>query len=302
MSSTLNLSALLATVSAMEKELASLKAQISGSKGAPVAVKERKPRKKSDAPPSAWLVFTARVRDLLRSVKDGEDKEVYTGKALGVECQQFCSTLKDENADFASWVDADILARRVAWSAPEVSKQEAAGLHWKNGKKVVSPTGSAAASVVSDGEAPAASADKPKKERKNPWAGLSTEDRAAKVAAMKAGRAAKKAAVSAESGDAASGTESVLPPLPPSPSSVASKPAAVAVAVAVPAVSSGFRKVTLNNKAYLIDLASGHSYYRNADDSQGDWAGLFSKTPKPHINFDAPEPSAEDDGDFSLDA
>lgn len=295
--SSLNVSTLLASVAAMEKELASLKAQIAGSgaaKSAAPAAKERKPRKKSDAPPSAWLVFTARVRDLLRSVKDGGDKEVYSGKALGVECQQFCGTLKDENADLSSWSDADIVARRADWSAPAVSKQAAAGLHWKKGKKVASPTGSAAASVVSDGEAaPAVSADKPKKERKNPWAGLSPEDKAAKVAAMKAGRAAKKAAAAAESGDAASGTESVLPPLPPSPSSVASKPAAAAV-------SSGFRKVTLNNKAYLIDLASGHSYYRNADDSQGDWAGLFSKTPKPHIDFDAPEPSAEEDG-FSLD-
>jgi hypothetical protein len=186
----LNTSSILSAISAMEQQLAALRAQLGGVSvvtSSPVkTTTEKKPRKKSDAPPSAWRLFADRVRALLGA-------NGYSGKALGTECVQFCSSLKDENGDFSSWADADILARRAAWTAPVVSKQAERGDHWKNGKKVATPTGS----VVSDGEADGGAApavEEPKKVRKNPWADLSPEQREAKVAAMKAGRAAKKAA------------------------------------------------------------------------------------------------------------
>lgn len=282
MSSTINVSALLASVAKMEAELAALKAQLGGvSVAASVkAPAEKKPRKKSDAPPTAWRLFTDRVRVVLKD-------NGHSGKDLGVGCVQFCATLKDENADFDSWADADILARRAAWSAPEVSKQKAAGKSWRKPK-----TGSAASSVVSaavseaDGEG--STTDKPKKERKNPWAGLSPEDKAAKVAAMKAGRAAKKAAAATES---ATNAAPSLPLLPASPEgSVSSVRTGASEMV-------GFRKVTLGGKAYLINLESGHAYYRNADESRGAWAGLFSKTPKPHVTVTSAPP---DEDFFSL--
>lgn len=284
MSSTINISALLASVSAMEKELASLRAQISGSVGksaAPApAPKERKPRKKSDAPPSAWRLFADRVRALLKD-------NGYAGKALGTECVQFCATLKDENSDLSSWADADILGRRAAWSAPEVGRLEAKlGKGWaKTGeRKAAAKAASVASGSDAEGSA-AVSADKPK--RKSAWDGLSEEARAAKIAKMQAGRAAKKAAKDG-SGDAAptqtsssavAVTNAASVPLPASPASTGS--------------SANLRKVTLNQKAYLINLESGHAWYRNADDSKGDWAGLFSKTPKPHIDFTAAEPEAD---------
>lgn len=287
MSSTINVSALLASIAKMETELAALRAQLGGSGGKSVAAvpsptpKERKPRKKSDAPPSAWRLFADRVRALLKD-------NGYTGKALGTECVQFCATLKDENSDLSSWADADILGRRAAWSAPEIGRLEAKlGKGWaKTGeRKAAAKAASVASASASDAEGSApASVDKPK--RKSAWEGLSEEARAAKIAKMQAGRAAKKAAKDAAPTETSSVPVAVTTqsnaaalPLPASPKSTGS--------------SANLRKVTLNQKAYLINLESGHAWYRNADDSKGDWAGLFSKTPKPNIDFTAPEPEAD---------
>ena len=65
------------------------------------------------------------------------------------------------------------------------------------------------------------------------------------------------------------------PPLPPFPT--------------VP--TSGFQPVMLaTGKRYYVNLATGHAYHRRENGSQGAWAGLFSKTPKPSINPSVPEP------------
>jgi hypothetical protein len=303
MSSAINVPAILATISVMELQLSQLRAQLGASGGkapapAPAAKAEKKPRKKSDAPPTAWRLFTDRVRDLLRSVKDAEGKDVYSGKAIGVQCVQFCATLKDENSELSSWVDADILARRADWSAPEVSRGEAKlGKGWaKTGeRKAAAKAASVASSAasVTDGEGDAevsvaASTEKPKKERKNPWVGLSPEAKAAKVAAMKEGRAAKKAAAAAPLSVAVPASASVsvsLPALPASPKGSVSSVRTGADDLI------GFKKVTLDKKAYWINLESGHAYFRAADDSRGDWAGLFSKTPKPHVTKTSAPPA-----------
>jgi hypothetical protein len=300
------LSATRADVLALKSEVSSLRAALAAktvsapavASGKPVA--EKKQRKKSDAPPTAWRLFTDRVRGLLKD-------NAYSGKSVGVECVQFCSTLKDENSDLSSWADADILARRTDWSAPEVSKQKAAGKSWRKEKGSSAP-----ASVVSggedeelDGDAPVASSTDGKKKRKNPWEGLTPEQRAAKSAAMKAGRDAKKAAASAESGDAPV-TESapVSPPPKASSSSTANAVSSAAVAVTSASASgpAGFKKVALNGERFWVNLESGHAYYRLPDESQGDWAGLFSKTPKPNVDKTAAEPAAEaEDDEFNID-
>jgi hypothetical protein len=44
-------------------------------------------------------------------------------------------------------------------------------------------------------------------------------------------------------------------------------------------------------------MANGHAYHRLADGGQGEWAGIFSKTPKPHIDDTVPEPGAEAEED-----
>ncbi len=299
-----------ALINALQAEVSSLRA--APTKSAPAAsggkpVAEKKPRKKSDAPPTAWRLFADRVRGLLGS-------NGYSGADLGVRCVQFCSSLKDENSELASWADADILARRAAWSVPAVSKGEAKfGPGWVKNKawRKTSPTGSvvsgdADADAELDGDAPAADATAaPAKKRKNPWEGLTPEQRAAKVAAMKAGKAAKKDAASSSDGDAAP-TESApvkTEAAPPSPKMVAEPSSNAAAAssssTAEVAGPEGFKKVALNGKTYWVNLANGHAYIRNKDQSQGDWAGIFSKTPKPHIDDSVPEPSvddAEDDG------
>jgi hypothetical protein len=41
-------------------------------------------------------------------------------------------------------------------------------------------------------------------------------------------------------------------------------------------------------------LETGHCYRRDpVDDSRGEWAGLFSRSPKPSIDDSVPEPRAE---------
>ena len=312
----------------------------SAASGKPSATsgKPKKEKSADAAPraPTAWRLFADRVRQTLREAG-------FEGRALGVECVQFCASLKEENADLSSWSDPDILARRAAWSAPEVSKQKAAGKSWRK-----SPSASAAASVASDGDAaPGSAEEKPKKARKNPWEGLSPEEKAERIAKMKAGKAAKKAAEAsadeeAPSSDgeaaAASVTSSEKKKRGPkkhsemTPEELAADkekrkakkeaksaaaaggggaasgaPSAAALAAAkvpLPAsaassVSGGesddFKPVLLGGVRYLINMKSGHSYHREEDGSQGAWAGIFSRTPRPHIDRSVPEPS---DGDF----
>jgi hypothetical protein len=315
-SSTDALSAILVELQKMNQRISSIESsKPSAPAAAGKAKKERKSATKStvsaeDKPkrePTAWRLFADRVRTLLR-------ENGYEGRALGPECVQFASSLKEENAEFSSWADADILARRSAWAAPEVSKGELkGGKGWaKTGDR---RTGSKASSVVS-GEAPEdaeGEAAPAKKARKNPWEGLSEEQKAERIAKMKAGKAAKKAAAEGASAD----TEEEASPKPkavavkaeeaaPKPSSpkAAEAPKAApakstaAAASAAPAASGQFKPVLLVGVRYLVNMESGHAYYRNEDGSQGDWAGIFSRTPKPHVDTSVPEPGAEEELNF----
>jgi hypothetical protein len=266
-------------------------------KGAKKAKKERDP----DAPkrePTAWRLFADRVRAVLKD-------NGFSGNALGTECVQFASSLKDENADFSSWTDADIIARRSAWAKPEVSKQKAAGKSWRKPK-----TGSAPASVVSgdadgDADGDAADAESAKKARKNPWAGLTPEQRAERIQKMKDGKAAKKAAADggASSDDAAPSVvaapkKAESAPAPAKKADAPPKPSATASASSGDAASGGeFKKVMLNGALYWVNMENGHTYHRLADQSQGEWAGIFSKTPKPHLDDTVPEPGSDDQDD-----
>jgi hypothetical protein len=75
----------------------------------------------------------------------------------------------------------------------------------------------------------------------------------------------------------------------------APKKAEAAPASAAASASAGeFKPVMLSGTRYLVNLANGHSYLRLPDGGQGEWAGIFSKTPKPHIDDTVPEPGAED--------
>ena len=276
---------------------------------APAPKKERKSAAKSSdsepRAPTAWRLFADRVRGVLREAG-------FEGKSLGTECVQFCSSLKEENADFSSWSESDILARRAAWSAPEVSKQKAK---------------SSPPSVASEAEAEAPA----KKARKNPWEGLSDEQKAERIAKMKAGKAAKKASAEEEAPASLSDAEAAPASVSSSekkkrgpkkfsemsPEEVAeakakraskkeakssAAPPAAAAAAKMPLPPSppssvspleNFQRVMLSGAAYWVNLQNGHCYHRLTDGSQGDWAGIFSRTPKPHIDSSKPEPSDE---------
>ena len=318
-----NVSLILSELQATKAEVLSLKSQMSslqsllsskisvaasaeetpakGKRSKKEGKKEKKERDPDAEPraPTAWRLFTERVGTLLKT-------EGYSGKDLAVGNLQFCATLKkeakEEEKDFASLADADILARRAAWTAPEPKTKE--------------EKASAAASVVSgdaelEDETSSKSAKKP---RKSPWEGLSEEERKAKVAKMQAGRAAKKAAKEGAKEDApaspkASAAKSEASP-PPAKTAAApsAKAAAPPSAPAETAESKDeFRPVMLKSKRYFVNLASGHAYLRNEDGSQGDWAGIFhnpskagepknpdAKTPNaPWIDASVSEPGAE---------
>lgn len=318
------------SVSSLEERLAAQPSAVktktsSSSEAAPAPAPAKKEKKAKDPsapkrPPTAWRLFADRVRSVLREAG-------FDGSSLGTECVQFASSLKEENADFSSWTESDILARRAAWSKPEISKQAAAK---------PKSTGSAAASVDGDGAAAPASVEAPKKARKNPWADLTPEQKAERVAKLKAGKAAKKAAAgddeeeapasdgeaapsvtssekkkrgpkkfsemtpeeladakakraakkeakSAEAPKASEGVAAVsnaapLPPLPASPAS------------SVDHSLGGFQRVMLAGSPFWVNLITGHAYHRLAGNLQGEWAGIFHKTPKPHIDDSVPEP------------
>jgi hypothetical protein len=300
------LSALLAEFKTLNSRISTLEGAVSAKTSAPAAdgagkgkaPKKEKKAKDPSAPkraPNAWIVFTKRVRDLLKA-------NGYKENAVGIESNMFASALKEENADFSSWSDADILARREGWSRPAVSK-------WVAVHGVKPKSGSAPASVVSGGDAEEVAegeAAPAKKARKNPWAGLSEEAKAERIAKMKAGKAAKKAAAEDDGCGASSpevpaavlaaldttlGPSLFAEPKKAAPKKAEAAPTAAAASASAP--SNEFKKVMLSGGLYWVNMANGHAYHRLADQSQGEWAGLFVKTPKPHIDDSVPEPGAE---------
>jgi hypothetical protein len=74
---------------------------------------------------NSWIVFTNRVRALLKA-------NGYTGLDVATKANQFCSHCKSQTKEYAALTDSQILDMRSTWDAPEVSKQEAAGHHFKN--------------------------------------------------------------------------------------------------------------------------------------------------------------------------
>lgn len=278
------ISGLATTVTTLQAEVLALRAQLGGApsvdKSSPAKGKtptEKKPRKKSDAPPTAWRLFADRVRELLRT-------NGYEGKAIGTECVQFCSALKEENADLSSWSDTDILARRASWSAPEVSKQKASGKSYRKPKAE-----SSSASVVSGGgsvksapappkeEAPSADEASVSSDKKKPgpakgkkWSEEAKASAAAKRAAKKASKTTEDAPVVAP------------PPLPASPAESDTEDEL-----------AGFQRVSLGGARYWVNMKDGRAYHRGSGDSRGEWAGKFVRDPKPRIDDSFPDPDAE---------
>ena len=164
---------------------------------------------------------------------------------------------------------------------------------------------SGASSVVSE-EAEDAPSGEVKKDRKNPWADLSDEQRAERVAKMKAGKAAKKEAASTVVAVA----EPVAAPAP-APAPVAEK-RPVKAAPAKPSAPKP-TPVPVEEKVEVIQASAddeeafapfefkGVKYWKNglqyvykktSDGGFGDYAGRYD-VPKRKIDATVPEPPAE---------
>ena len=249
------------SISTMEAQLGELRkivALMGGQAAAPAKEKkERKPRS-ADAKPNPWIDFTKSVRAAL--VAGGVEK-------LGAECQQFCKTLKDERADYASWTPDAVQARWRTWEKPA---------------KAPTPP-------ASDTEAPAAAAaapsDKPKR--------VLTDEQKAK---MKAGREAAKARKAAEAGSASEAPAAVSEaPASDGEASTSSKkgpgrpkgsknkaPAAAAAATATTTVATPvaeeYKPLKVGGKQYL--LSGDRAYQRTETGEAGAYVGVYDAKTK----------------------
>lgn len=288
--------ALMGKMSSLEQKLAAPVPSV-----APVfALAEKKARKprSPDAKPNEWILFTNKVRSTLAE----------SGHKLGKECQQFCASLKEENAEYDSWTPELILARFDAWEKPEVSKMKAAGVSFKKPK--MNPALLAAAAALASGANPAAAlaalASAPAAEKK-PRAPMSEEHKAKLKAgreAAKAQRDAEKAllatlglsaAAAAPAASAAAPAVSAAAPAVSAAPAVVSAPAPAPVAASAAAEWKPIKLKTASGFAfYLWNPATNACYKREADGSQGEWAGVLNPATKT-IDSSIPEPADEDD-------
>jgi hypothetical protein len=215
--------------------------------------------------PNAWILFTSRVRSVIN------ESGVLGEKKLGKECTQFCSSLKEENAELDSWTAETILARFSGWTVPEQSKMAAAGISFAKKNKGSEATVEAAAE-------PAAVSEKPKRV-------ISQEQKDKMRAGRERAAAAKKAAAAGSA------------PVAETPAPVAEAPAAAPVSEAE-AEAEEWKSIKLKTgsgfQLYLWNPANNHCYNRESDGGQGEWAGVFNPKTKT-IDSSVPEPSEDED-------
>jgi hypothetical protein len=111
-------------------ELSEIRKQLSAPSTKGQEKKEKKEKKPRDpnAKPNDWIVFTGRVRTILK------ENEFPAGK----ECQKFASHLKNGSTDAYSMSNEDILAARASWTPEEpVEKVEKTEKTEKTEKKAV---------------------------------------------------------------------------------------------------------------------------------------------------------------------
>jgi hypothetical protein len=223
--------------------------------------------------PNSWILFTSRVRSVIN------ESGVLGEKKLGKECTQFCSSMKEENAELDSWTAETILARFSGWTVPEKSKQSLGLIKMPTKKN----KGSEAAAPESEAAAePAAVSEKPKRV-------ISQEQKDKMRAGRERAAAAKKAA--------AAGSAPVAVAVAETPAPVAAAPAPVSEAEAEEEAEEWMpMKLRAGGvfKHYLWNPTNNHCYNRDDDGGQGEWAGIFNPKTKT-IDSSVPEPSEEED-------
>ena len=168
-----NTQQLLAAMSALEQQMATIRAQLGAvSKTAPAEVKADKPKRELSAGVIAW---NQQVHETLAQMKTDGWKHPQTGK------EPIYRDALAEAARLRGLADPAVAAKQAVHKAKKAELKA---------KKVAS----SASSVTSAASAPAVSTEK--KEKKNPWADMTEEQKAERIAKMKAGREAKKLAAS----------------------------------------------------------------------------------------------------------
>ncbi len=206
--------------------------------------------------------------------------------------------------------DPEKQARYEAYRAKTDEKQAAK----KSGASSVA-SASDSGSVHESGAVPATG--EVKKERKNPWLGLTDEQKAERVAKMTAGKLAKKAAAAtaepaaatppvAASAAVAVAMTPVVPQKPSVPKPSVAKPSAakpVAASVVAPAPSVEVVEASADDEeAFQSFEFKGVKYWKNglqyvykktSDGGFGDYLGRYD-VPKRKIDTTVPEPPVED--------
>lgn len=262
-----------AMMSMMEKLMnasaPSASAPASGKSGK--AKKERKAKDPSapKRPPTAWALLcaslTPRVTALYKSMF--ADEKVPRGLHMSV-CGLLKTRSQAESATDANISDAISFLRENPDYKSNTQTTRAA-------KSVASDTGSVASA--------AAPSEKPKR--------VLSDEQKQKMAEGRARKAAEKKAAAAAS----------APVAPVASAPVAAPVAAAPVVPSVAAVvdSSEWKGVFLKGKRYLYNPSNNHCYHREADGSQGDWAGIINIASK-SIDDSVPEP-VDDDEELDLD-
>jgi len=165
-----NTQQLLAAMSALEQQMATIRAQLSAvSKTEP---KAEKPKRELSAGVIAW---NKQVNETLVQMKADGWRHPQTGK------EPIYRDALAEAARLRGLADPAVAAKQAEHKAKKAELKA---------KKVVS----SASSVASEPVAAAVSTEK--KAKKNPWADMTEEQKAERIAKMKAGREAKKLAAS----------------------------------------------------------------------------------------------------------
>jgi hypothetical protein len=228
----------IAQLTAQVAELKSMLAERQAAPSVPTAegkkTKKVKKEKDPDAPkkePNTWLLFTSRVHQLLE-----QHPEMKLKRTVEI---QFASALKQKKA-ISEWADADILAERKSWVAPEPQE--------KPKKAPKGGSGGAAAAPASDSESDSASSEPKKRRGPKKLAEMSAEEleqHKKKVAERKNKKTAPAAAAEASGSDSESESEDVLV------------------------------KKAIGGKKYLWNPSSNQCFHMEADGSQGELAGIY---------------------------
>ena len=170
-----NTQQLLAAMSALEQQMANIRAQLGAVTSVltqMVADSSHKPKRELSAGVIAW---NQQVHETLAQMKTDGWKHPQTGK------EPIYRDALAEAARLRGLADPAVAAKQAVHKAKKAELKA---------KKVAS----SASSVTSAASAPAVSMEK--KEKKNPWADMTEEQKAERIAKMKAGREAKKLAAS----------------------------------------------------------------------------------------------------------